>query len=193
MFPHPNENDVERPSGQSREQDEERKFRLKYLILTTAIFLPLLWAFVKIRNVYPVAAGTMMMSGWSPERGRTYYILRGETLSGETVDVNPQELTDALSQQLFGMVGATMNNEAFKLTSPHPANVAWLESAGSVENLPRGARLPELLRAWGSIYNSELPANSPRRLKAIRLDGYRWEGGAYANYDRFIQSWREEL
>jgi hypothetical protein len=34
---------------------------------------------------------------------------------------------------------------------------------------------------------------SSGRLKAVRLDAYRWEGGSYANYDRFVQTWRVEL
>ena len=193
MSPHRTENESKRVSGLTPEQTEENKYGLKYLILTASIFLPLLLAFATIRNVYPFAASTMMMGVGNLERGWTYYILRGETVSGETVDINPQGLTDALSQQMFGMVSATVNNDSFKLKSPHPANAAWLASVGGVDNLPRGARLPELLRTWGSIYNRKLPEDSPRRLKAIRLDGYRWDSGAFENYERFIQSWREEL
>ena len=37
------------------------------------------------------------------------------------------------------------------------------------------------------------PAAAPQRLKAIRLDMYRWESGRYADYDKFIESWRKEL
>jgi hypothetical protein len=68
-----------------------------------------------------------------------------------------------------------------------------LASVGGVENLPAGARLPELLQAWGQLYNSQQPASSPRRLKAIRIDMYRWEGGRYGDYDKFIESWRKDL
>ena len=64
---------------------------------------------------------------------------------------------------------------------------------GSVENLPPGARIPDLLQAWGEIYNKREPESSPKRLKAIRLDMYRWESGRYADYDKFVESWRKEL
>jgi len=54
-------------------------------------------------------------------------------------------------------------------------------------------RLPDLLHVWGDLYNKQLPASSPQRLKAIRLDLYRWESGRYADYDKFIETWRTEL
>ncbi len=169
------------------------RLHLKYAILTAAIFLPLIWAFVEIRNLYPVATWNVMMAGGLLERGRSYWILRGETVSGETIDIRPMSLTNAMYARTWTMVNATVDNQSFKLPHPHPANAELLRQAGGLEHLPPGARVPDLLRAWGDLYNERLPASSPQRLKAIRLDMYRWEGGSFANYDKFIESWRQNL
>ena len=162
-------------------------------MLTAAIFLPLIWAFLFVRNLYPITAWNVMMAGGDLERGRNYCILRGETVSGETVDIPAIELTNALYSRTWTMVNATVDNQSFKLASIHPDNVELLRSVGGVENLQPGARLPELLEAWGHLYNDRLPETSPQRLKAIRLDMYRWEGGTYSDYEKFIQSWRKDL
>lgn len=169
------------------------RLHLKYAILTAAIFLPLLWAFVYVRNVYPVATSNVMMAGGLLERGRSYWILRGETVSGETVDIRPISLTNAMYSRTWAMVNATVDNQSFKLQNIHPANAELLRQAGGLEHLPPAARLPDLLRAWGNLYNERLPTSSTERLKAIRLDMYRWEGGRYADYDKFVESWRQEL
>ena len=180
-----------------REIESERRaakhFRTRYALLTVAMFLPLIWAFVKIRNVYPVAAWTVMMGSGHFQRSHEYFMLRGETVTGEVVDIPAIELTDALSGRNWGLVSATVANAPFQLRSPHPANAALLLLNGNTENLQKGTRLPELLRAWGSIYNSRWPASSPHRLKAIRLDAYRWMGQSYSNYADFVESWRQEL
>jgi hypothetical protein len=171
----------------------ERRLVIKYTILTLAIFLPLLWAFLSIRNLYPIAAWNVMMAGGDLERGRSYCILRGETVAGETIDVPAIELTNALYSRNWTMVNATIANQSFKLDSMHPENEDLLRSFGGVDKLPPGARIPDLLKAWGDLYNKKLPDSSPQRLKAIRLDMYRWESGRYADYDKFIESWRKEL
>src|SRR5437660_1288769 len=62
----------------------ERRVALRYGVLTFALFVPLLVAFVFVRNLYPFAASTEMMEGGDPQAGRTYYVLRGETVAGET-------------------------------------------------------------------------------------------------------------
>lgn len=167
--------------------------KIKYGLLTVAIFLPLLWAFARVRNVYPVGAWNVMMAPGLLERGRSYWILRGETVSGETIDIPAISLTNAMYSRTWTMVNATVANQSFKISNLHPANAELLRQAGGLEQLPPGARVPDLLRAWGNLYNERLPAASPQRLKAIRLDMYRWEGGSYANYDKFIDSWRQEL
>lgn len=169
------------------------RLHLKYAVLTVAIFLPLIWAFVEIRNLYPVAVWNVMMAAGTLERGRSYWILRGETVSGETIDIRPMSLTNALYARTWTMVNATVDNQSFKLPNPYPANAELIRQAGGIEHLPPGARVPDLLRTWGDLYNEQLPASSPQRLKAIRLDMYRWEGGDFANYDKFIESWRQDL
>ncbi len=134
-----------------------------------------------------------MMAGGDLERGRSYCMLRGETVSGETIDIRPITLTNALYSRTWTMVNATIANQSFKLASIHPANEEILRRFGGVDNLPPGVRMPDLLQAWGDLYNKQQPASSPYRLKAIRLDMYRWESGRYADYDKFIESWRKEL
>jgi hypothetical protein len=170
-----------------------RRLRVRYAILTAALFLPLLWAFLAVRNLYPFAAATMMMEGGRLDRPRTYYVLRGETSGGETVELPPVRLTDALTGRHWGLVAAAVENKSFRLRWPHPSNVALAESVGGIDRLPDAARLPELLRAWGGLHNASLPADSPRRLRAVRLDAYRWEGRAYADYDTHVRTWRQEL
>jgi hypothetical protein len=171
----------------------ERALLAKYVLLTLAIFLPLAWAFFSVRNLYPFTAWNVMMAGGDLERGRSYCILRGETISGEVVDVRPITLTNALYSRTWTMVNATIDNQSFKLKAIHPANEELLRRFGGIENLPPGARLADLLQAWGDLYNQQQPLSSPQRLKAIRLDMYRWESGRYADYDKFIESWRKEL
>jgi hypothetical protein len=171
----------------------ERRLLARYIILTAAIFLPLIWAFLFVRNLYPITVWNVMMAGGDLERGRSYCILRGETVAGDTIDVAPIELTSALYSRTWTMVNATIGNQSFKLTSIHPENAELLRDAGGIENLPAGARVPDLLEAWGHLYNNRLPETSPQRLKAIQLDMYRWEGGTYSDYAKFIQSWRKDL
>jgi hypothetical protein len=170
-----------------------RRVRVRYALLTVALFAPLVWSFLSLRNLYPFPAYTMMMAGGDPRKGTDYYVLRGETVGGETVELQPAELTDALSWRHWSLVGATVENKSFLIVNPHPANAALAEGAGGVERLPRGARLGELLRAWGNIHNRRLSADSPRRLRAVRLDAYRWDGREYGDYERFVESWRAEL
>lgn len=134
-----------------------------------------------------------MMAGGDLETTRTYCILRGETVSGETIDIRPIELTNAMYSRTWSMVNATIANQSFKLTSLHPANASLLQEIGGVDKLPAGARMPELLAAWGNLYNNKLPESSPNRLKAIRIDMYRWDSGRYSDYQTFVQTWRKGL
>lgn len=182
-------------TGDIREpvHDTPPRVKVRYALLTAALFAPLLYSFLAVRNVYPFAASTMMMAGGDLGRGASYFRMRGETADGETIDLPPAELTDALSWRHWSVVGETVKNKQFSIYSPHPSNVALAAAAGGVERLPRAARLPELLRAWGAIYNSRLPEDSPRRLRAVRLEAYRWEGGSYGDFERFVESWRAEL
>ena len=134
-----------------------------------------------------------MMSGGDPHSGRTYFVVKGETVAGEQIEVRPATLTNALYGRTWGMVLATVNNESFKLASPHPDNSFLLSRVGGVGNLPSGVRVPDLLKTWGQLYNARQQPDSPQRLKSITLVMFRWEGGSYANYDHQIDSWSEEL
>ena len=172
---------------------DERRLRTKYLVLTVALGVPLLLCFVFARNLYPFAASTMMKGGGDLQAGWTYHVLRGETLTGEVIDLPAVELTNSLPNSAWALVLAVVDNKMFTIPSPHPENIVLIAEAGGVDKLPPARRVDDLLRAWGGIYNSRLPANSPRRLRAVRLEEYRWPGGAYRDYDKFIRSWRTEL
>lgn len=184
---------VQRNDDRSAQPATSNRLVGRYAILTLALFVPLLASFVFIRNLYPFAASTMMMAPGNTGGGQTYYILRGETLTGATIDLPAVDLTNALSNVAFGLVSATVENRSFSIRSPHPANANLLTASGGEKNLAPGTRLPDLLRAWGNIYNSRLPASSSQRLRAIRIDAYRWESGAYSNYDTYAKTWRVEL
>jgi len=171
----------------------DRRALVRYSLLTLALFIPLLLAFVSIRSLYPFAASTMMLGIRDTQSGRDYYVLRGETVSGETIDLPPIKLTNALTGRSWSLVRAAVENQSFKIRSPHPANIRLAAAYDGLDKLPRAARLEELLRAWGEIYNSRLSGSSNQRLKSIRLDAYRWEGGLNGDYDRFVESWRAEL
>jgi hypothetical protein len=170
-----------------------RYWRIKYSLITLTLFLPLLWSFRYVRNLYPFTVWNMMMAGGELEPSRTYCILLGETISGQTIEIRPIELTNAMYGRTWSMVNATIANQSFKLTSLHPDNASLLQEIGGVDKLPAGARMPELLNAWGILYNRKLPESSPDRLRAIRIDMYRWAGGSYSNYQTFVQTWRKEL
>ena len=172
---------------------QDRRVHLSYAALTAALFVPLLLAFASIRNVYPFAASTMMLGVGDRQSGRDYYVLRGETVNGETIDLPPIRLTNALSGRNWSLVSAAIENKSFNISSPHPANVVVAAAYGGVDKLPRATRLEDLLRAWGNIYNSRLPTPSNQRLRSVRLDAYRWEGGINGEYDRFVESWRAVL
>ena len=180
----------DRPDSQA---ESNRGWVGRYAILTFALFAPLLVSFVLVRNLYPFAASTMMMAAGDPRSGQTYYILRGETLSGAIIDLPAVDVTNALSNVAFGLVSATVENRSFSIRSPHPANTNLLVALGGEKNLAPGMRLPDLLRSWGDIYNSRLPVSSSQRLRAIRIDAYRWESGGYSKYDTYVKTWRVEL
>jgi hypothetical protein len=132
-----------------------------------------------------------MMAGGDLQTSRQYCLLRGETVSGEEIDIRAIQLTNALYERNWTMVNATIDNQSFKLPSMHPANLDLLQK--TPEGIKIGERVPDLLGAWGKIYNDQLPLSSPRRLKAIRLEMYRWSSGTYSNYSTFVTSWRKEL
>ena len=172
---------------------DDQRILSRYVVLTAALFLPLLFTFITIRNVYPFAASTMMLGIRDKQSAKEYYILQGETLSGEPIDLRAIDLTNALTGRNWSLLGGTIENESFHLRSPHPENLRLISTYGGTENEPRAARMPELLRAWGGIYNSRLPESSNQRLKSIRVDAYVWEGGIDGEYRRFVESWTVAL
>jgi hypothetical protein len=176
-----------------RHAEQDRRVLFRYAVLTAVLFVPLFLAFVFTRNLYPFAASTMMLGIRDTQSGRNYYVLRGETVSGETIDLPPIKLTNALTGRSWSLVSAAVENKSFNIRWPHPANLGLAATYGGGDKLPRAARLEDLLRAWGEIYNSRLPGSSNQRLKSIRLDAYRWEGGLNGDYDRFVESWRAML
>jgi hypothetical protein len=185
---------VIRSIPQPGEEDlNQRRWRRYYAVLTFGVFVPLIISFVFIRSPYPFAAFQMVKGGGDLQSPWNYYFLRGETQTGEIIDLPPVSLTDALANVAWSLGPVVVENRNFTIRSPHPANRELIATAGGFEKLPPGRRVEDLLRSWGSIYNSRLPANSPGRLRAIRLDAYVWPGGSYTNFDRFIRSWRVEL
>jgi hypothetical protein len=172
---------------------EDRRALVRYAALTAALFVPLLLAFASIRNLYPFSASTMMLGIRDTQSSRDYYLLRGETAGGETIDLPPIKLTNALTGRSWSLVSAAVENKSFNIRSPHPENIRLAAAYGGIDRLPRAVRLEELLRTWGAIYNSRLPGSSNQRLRSVRLDAYRWEGGVNGEYDRFVESWRAVL
>ena len=170
-----------------------RSLFARYLVLTICLGVPLLLSFAFARNLYPFAASTMMKGGGDLHVGWTYYIVRGETLAGEIIELPPVELTNGLSNMAWVLVPVVVENKSFTISSPHPANIALIAEAGGADKLRPARRVDDLLKAWGSVYNSRLPGDSPGRLRAVRLDEYHWAGGSYSNYDKFVRSWRAEL
>jgi hypothetical protein len=150
------------------------------------------WAFVFIRNLYPVAAWNVMMAGGDLERGRSYCILRGETFSGQT-STSPHQIDERALQSHLDH--GQRDHRQSKLQTQIDSSRKRRDAAAvwRARELPAGARVPDLLKAWGDLYNKRQPASSPERLKAIRLDMYRWESGRYSDYDKFVESWRKEL
>jgi len=174
------------------ENSPSRHLRTRYFLLTIGFLLPLTWAFVKTRNLYPIAAWTVMTRGGQLEQSYTYYVLRGETASGAVINIPAVGLTNGMRSRNWGLVTATANNESLKLSSPHPKNAALLSQL-SGGPIPDGVLMKDLLRAWGESYNSQHPVSSPDHLRAIRIDAYQWPGREYSNFYQFVQSWREEL
>jgi len=169
-----------------------RRLRTKYLILTLALFLPLLWAFVRVRNLYPLASWNVMVRSGATQEPFTYYLLRGETETGELIDLPTMSWSNPLRSRLWGLVTATARNDSLKLRSLHPQNAALLSQFGN-DQLPDGVLMKDLLRVLGQSHNSSHPPGTPGHLKAIRIEQYLWDGRSYTNYQQFVRSWREEL
>jgi len=160
-----------------------------------AIFVPLVWAFITQTIWYPVHYYRMFYGTSALGKGheRVYYIFRGETASGEIIDIPPVTIFNALDGMVTYVVQAAVDNESLQLRFAHPNNVKLIQSAGSIENVPRAALLPDLLRVFGERYNAKLSGDSPRRLVRVRLDAYRWPEQEYGNYAQYLESWNVDL
>src|SRR5262245_44757304 len=135
----------------------------------------------------------MMMEGGRLGGPAIYYVLRGETVDDQLIDLPPIKLTNALTGRHWSLIIAAVDNRSFTIRWPHPENAALAARAGGINRLPEAARLPELLRAWGGLHNNNLPPGSPKRLRAVVLDAYRWEGQEYVDYDTHVRRWRQQL
>ena len=73
---------IKETTHHDRPYEEKRRWLWRYSILTLSLVLPLLLAFISIRDIYPFAASKMMLGLGDSQSGRDYYVLRGETVSG---------------------------------------------------------------------------------------------------------------
>lgn len=162
-------------------------------LLTVVVAGPLLTAFIKITNYYPVPVWSLFSDRRDLSAGHTHYVLLGRTADGSWREVSPVRITGGLYGRHFMFASYTAANHSFGVDSPHPDNVRLAERAGGVNRLPRGARMPDLLRAWGTVYNRDLSATSPKRLTAIRIEMRRWPGGRFGDYDVLEHVWEIEL
>lgn len=172
-----------------------RRVLLRYTLLTLGIFIPLLGAFLTGIEWYPISHYNMFYgaSALNKTEGLNYFVFRGETAAGDSLDIAPIKIMNGLDDRIWTMVNSVVANESLQLRWPHPANERFLATVENRDNLPRGVLLPELLRAWGNRYNAKLPNDSPHRLVRVRLDKYRWSQKEYGNYSEFVESWRVEL
>lgn len=167
-----------------REQD----WIVRYAVLTVAIAAPLLWAFATVTNLYPIPVWSLFSEAVDLSEARSYYMLRGETMEGEIIDIPAIEVTRALNGRNHMLVYYAVDNHSLKIRSPHPSNVDKLNPP-----IPSGALVEDLLRGWGSAYNARWASDSPHRLRSMRLDGYLWSGGDYNRFAEPGRSWKVEL
>lgn len=186
---------IENPNAAGDDRQTSRRLLLRHVVLTVAIFLPLVWAFITRTFWYPVHYYTMFYgaSTLRNENGHVYYIFKGETASGDTIDIPPVKIFNALDGMIVYVVNAAVNNESFQLRYAHPNNIKLIQSAGSVESVPRAALLPNVLRIFGERYNARISGDSPQRLVRVRLEAYRWPEKEYGNYAEYLESWNVEL
>lgn len=186
---------TEKPNGAVDDTRTSRRIMLRHVVLTAAVFLPLVWAFITKTSRYPIHYYSMFYgaSALGKDNGHVYYIFRGETASGETIDIPPVTIFNALDGMISYVVDAAVTNDSLQLRYAHPNNERLIQSAGSIENVPRAALLPSVLRVFGERYNAKLPLDSPRRLVKVRLEAYRWPQKEYGNYAEYLESWNLEL
>ena len=186
---------TENTNGAVDDRRKSRRLILRHVVLTVAIFVPLGWAFITQTFWYPIHYYRMFYGTSALGKGneRVYYIFRGETASGEIIDIPPVTIFNALDAMVTYVVQASIDNESLHIRSAHPDNIKLIQSAGSIENVPRAVLLPDVLRVFGERYNAKLSGDSPQRLIRVRLDAYRWPEEEYGNYAQYLESWNVEL
>jgi hypothetical protein len=167
--------------------------RLKNAALTAFVAIPLLASFARVVNYYPIPVWSLFSERGEVEKGSTHYTLFARTPDGTWTEIPPVRITDGLNGRHFMFAHYADTNLSFQIESPHPNNVRLACESGGVDQLPRGARVPDLLRAWGATYNRRLPSDSPYRFTALRLEARRWPGGQYSNFDAADYAWEVEV
>jgi hypothetical protein len=166
----------------------DHRWGVRYGALTVVLAASLLWAFVTVNNFYPIPVWSLFSDPVGLNAPTDYYVLVGEFADGTSRPIPAIELSDALTGRIHMMVDYVMTNSELDVRSPHPANVALVAAAGGRARIPDGVRVPELLRAWGSIYNRHHPRQP---VAAIRLEQRRWKGQDYTDYAIPVRQWRE--
>lgn len=158
-------------------------------IVTAVVFVPLITTFITTLNYYPSPAWSLFSEAGKLDDGRTYFVLLAKTKGGEWEELPPRSISQVLYARWHTLTNYTYLNEPFRISSPHPKNVKLMTEGGGLENVPTGARIPDLLRAWGKMANAKFGD----KFTAIKLEVRRWKGGSYDNYDEFQQQWEVEL
>ena len=172
-------------------EESERQAQFRNAMLTIAVFAPLLFAFIRDVNFYPLSTWSMFSEASPLGSGPyDYMVLKGQTVDGRVIEIPPIKITNALLDRNHSLARLTERNTAFFIHSPHPANVRLWTRKGTV---PPAARMPALLEAWGDIYNDRLPEGSPNLLRAIILEKYEWPRVNYSDFDQLKQTWRFDL
>ncbi len=148
---------------QDRYDEKDRRVLVRYAALTAALFVPLLLAFAAIRNLYPFAASTMMLGIRDTETARDYYVLRGETISGETIDLPAIQLTNALTGRNWSLVSTAVENKSFKIRSPHPANVSLAADLWWRRQVAQGQHASKICCAPGARFTTRACQRRPTR------------------------------
>ena len=152
----------EATKSDERYAEEDRRTLYRYAALTIVLFVPLLLTFISIRDLYPFAASRMMIWNGDRQGGRSYYVLRGETANGETIDLPPIKLTNALTGRSWSLVRAAVENQSFKIRWPHPANIRLAADYDGLDKLPKAARLEDFC-APGVEFTTRVYQRRPTR------------------------------
>ena len=171
-----------------------RRVVARYALLTAVVFVPLVLALTTGIRFYPIPVWSLFSHVPDTTQPHQFYRLSGETLSGDVIEIPAIQITNGLSNRNHTLIWALDRNLEFSIPSPHPKNVELIQQAGGLEHLREDYHVPDVLRAWGRAYNRVKPIDSAKRLKAIELRRFDWDGKHYSDYDKVNSlSWRVEL